>query len=109
MITGIPEITPREVKQMMDAKQPFVLIDVREPHEFQICRMPGSKLIPLGEVPKRMHELDSAQEIVVYCRSGQRSGQAVGLLMKAGFRKIHNLKGGILAWSDQVDPSVPKY
>jgi len=109
VMTGIPEITPREVKKMMDAKQPFVLIDVREPHEFQICRIPGSRLIPLGEVPKRMHELDSAQEIVVHCRSGQRSASAVELLMKAGFRKVHNLKGGILAWSDQVDPSVPKY
>jgi adenylyltransferase/sulfurtransferase len=109
VMTGIPEITPREVKKMMDTKQPFVLIDVREPHEFQICRLPGSTLIPLGEFPKWMHELDSAQEIVVHCRSGQRSARAVELLIKAGFRKIHNLKGGILAWSDQVDPSVPKY
>ena len=108
-MVGIPEITPREVKKLMDDKQPFVLIDVREPHEFQICRIPGSTLIPLSEVPKRMHELDSAQEIVVHCRSGQRSARAVDLLMKAGFRKIHNMKGGILAWSDQVDPSVPKY
>jgi len=108
-MSGVPEIGPREVKQMMDEKQPFVLIDVREPHEFQICRIPGSTLIPLGEIPKRMHELDSASEIVVHCRSGQRSARAVEFLMKAGFQKIHNLKGGILAWSDQVDPSVPKY
>jgi adenylyltransferase/sulfurtransferase len=106
---GIPEITAQEVKKSMDEKKPFVLIDVREPHEFQICRIPGSKLIPLGEVPKRMNELNSADEIVVHCRSGQRSARAVDLLIKAGFRKIHNLKGGILAWSDQVDPSVPKY
>jgi len=109
VMTGIPELTPREVKKMMDENQPFVLIDVREPHEFQICRIPGSTLIPLGEVAKRMHELDSAGEIVVHCRSGQRSARAVEFLMKAGFRKIYNLKGGILAWSDQVDPSVPKY
>jgi len=109
VITGIPEIAPQEVKKMMDEKKPFVLIDVRESHEFQICRIPGSKLIPLGEVPKRMNELNSADEIVVHCRSGQRSARAVDLLMKAGFRKIHNLGGGILAWSDQVDPSVPKY
>jgi adenylyltransferase/sulfurtransferase len=109
VITGIREITAREVKKMMDEKKPFVLIDVREPHEFQICRIPGSKLIPLGEVPKRMNELNSADEMVVYCRSGQRSARAVDLLMKAGFRKVHNLGGGILAWSDQVDPSVPKY
>jgi len=106
---GIPEIGPQEVKRMIDEKRNFVLIDVREPHEYQICRIPGSTLIPLGEVPKRVHELDSASEIVVHCRSGQRSARAVEFLMKAGFQKIHNLKGGILAWSDQVDPSVPKY
>ena len=109
VMTGVPEIGPREVKKMIDEKQSFVLIDVREPHEFQICRIPGSTLIPLGEIPKRMHELDSASEIVVHCRSGQRSARAVEFLMKAGFQKIYNLKGGILAWSDQVDPSVPKY
>ena len=109
MQTGIPEITPAEVKKKMDVHEPFVLIDVREPHEYQICRIPGSKLIPLGEVPKRMNELNSADEIVVHCKSGMRSAKAVDLLMKSGFRKIHNLKGGILAWSDQVDPSVPKY
>jgi adenylyltransferase/sulfurtransferase len=107
--TGIPEITPLELKKKMEAQEPFVLIDVREPHEYQICRIPGSKLIPLGEVPKRMNELDSADEIVVHCKSGMRSARAVDLLMKSGFLKIHNLKGGILAWSDQVDPSVPKY
>jgi adenylyltransferase/sulfurtransferase len=107
--TGIPEVTPVELKKKMDAQEPFVLIDVREPHEYQISRIPGSKLIPLGEVPKRMNELDSADEIVVHCKSGMRSAKAVDLLMKSGFLKIHNLKGGILAWSDQVDPSVPKY
>jgi len=86
-----------------------VLVDVREPYEYDICRIPGSKLIPLGEVPGRMHELSSADELVVHCRSGARSAKAVDFLMKSGFRKIHNLKGGILAWSDQVDPTVPKY
>jgi molybdopterin/thiamine biosynthesis adenylyltransferase/rhodanese-related sulfurtransferase len=108
-LTGIPEITPPEVKRMMDERRPFVLIDVREPHEYQICRIPGSRLIPLGEVPKRMNELSTAEEIVVHCRSGMRSAQAVNLLTLAGFRKIHNLKGGILAWADQVDHSMPKY
>jgi molybdopterin/thiamine biosynthesis adenylyltransferase/rhodanese-related sulfurtransferase len=107
--TRVPEITAPEVKKMMDEKKPFVLVDVREPHEFQICRIPGSVLIPLGDVPKRMSELNSADDIVVHCRSGQRSAQAVDFLMKAGFRKIHNLKGGVLAWADQVDPSMPKY
>ena len=109
VITGIPEITALDVKKMMDERKHFVLIDVREPHEFQICRIPGAKLIPLNDVPKRMNELNSADEIVVHCRSGQRSARGVELLAKAGFHKIHNLKGGILAWSDQVDPSVPKY
>jgi sulfur-carrier protein adenylyltransferase/sulfurtransferase len=107
--TSVPEITPVEVKKWMDAKKEFVLVDVREPHEFQICRIPGSVLIPLGEVPKRMSELNSADEIVVHCRSGMRSARAVELLMKSGFRKIHNLRGGVLAWSDQVDPAMPKY
>ena len=106
---GVPEITPITLKRMMDEGRPFRLVDVREPHEFDICRIPGSVLIPLGDVPKRMNELDSAEEIVVHCRSGQRSARAVELLRKSGFRRIHNLKGGILAWSDQVDPSVPKY
>jgi adenylyltransferase/sulfurtransferase len=109
MQIGIPEITPADLKKKMDTHEPFVLIDVREPHEYQICRIPGSKLIPLGEVPRRMSELDSADEIVVHCKSGMRSARAVDLLMKSGFGKIYNLKGGILAWSDQVDPSVPKY
>jgi molybdopterin/thiamine biosynthesis adenylyltransferase/rhodanese-related sulfurtransferase len=106
---SVPEVTAPEVKKMMDEKKPFVLVDVREPHEFQICRIPGSILMPLGDVPKRMNELSSADDIVVHCRSGQRSGQAVQFLMKAGFRKIHNLKGGVLAWADQVDRTMPKY
>ncbi|HEV2352280.1 MAG TPA: molybdopterin-synthase adenylyltransferase MoeB [Terriglobia bacterium] len=107
--TKVPEITAPEVKKMMDEKKSFVLVDVREPHEFQICRIPGSILMPLGDVPKRMQELNSADEIVVHCRSGMRSAQAVDFLMKSGFRKIHNLKGGVLAWSDEVDPAMPKY
>jgi adenylyltransferase/sulfurtransferase len=107
--TKVPEISAPEVKKMMDEKKPFVLVDVREPHEFQICSIPGSVLMPMGEVPKRMHELNSADEIVVHCRSGMRSAQVVDFLMKSGFRKIHNLKGGVLAWADQVDPSMPKY
>ena len=107
--TTVPELTPVQVKKMMDEKKPFVLVDVREPHEVEICKIEGSVLIPLGEVPKRMNELNSADEIVVHCRSGKRSADAVELLMKAGFRKIHNLQGGVLAWADQVDPTMPKY
>src|SRR5437667_10579016 len=105
----VPEISALEVKQMMDERKPFVLVDVREPHEYQICKIPGSKLIPLGDVPRRMHELNSADEIVVHCRSGQRSAQAVGFPIKAGFRKIHNLRGGVLSWAREVDPTMPVY
>jgi len=104
----VPEIEPRELKQRLDRGDDVFILDVREPHEFQICNLSGY-LIPLGDLPKRAHELDSAREIVAHCRSGKRSAEAVDFLRKAGFRKIWNLKGGILAWSDQVDPSLPKY
>jgi sulfur-carrier protein adenylyltransferase/sulfurtransferase len=103
------DIDPVEVKAKMDRGEPFVLIDVREPHEYQICRIPNAKLIPLGDLPKRVNELNSADEIVAHCKSGMRSAKAVEFLKQAGFRKVRNMKGGILAWSDKVDPSVPKY
>ncbi len=104
----VPELTPREVKSRLDRKDDLFVLDVREPHEYQICNLHGH-LIPLGELPRRVHELDSSREMVVHCRSGKRSAEAVEFLQKAGFRKIWNLKGGILAWSDEVDPSLPKY
>ena len=103
------EIEVTEVKAKLDRGDDFVLIDVREVHEYQICSIPKAKLIPLGELPKRVHELDSAKEIVAHCKSGVRSGKAVDFLRQAGFRKVKNMKGGILAWSDKVDPRVPKY
>jgi len=106
--TGIPEITPRDLKARLDRGDDIFILDVREPHEYQICNLQGH-LIPLGELPKRASELDSSREIVAHCRSGKRSADAVQFLQQAGFRKIWNLKGGILAWSDEVDPSVPKY
>lgn len=106
---NVPEITPVELKQLIDSGKPPYILDVREPHEFQICRIPGSVLIPLGDVAARMNELNTADDIVVHCRSGARSAKAVEFLERSGFRKIKNLKGGILAWSDQVDPTVPKY
>ncbi len=105
----VPEIEPTELKRWYDTGKDFFVLDVREPHEYQICKLPDSHLIPLGELPRRVHELDSSVEIVAHCRSGQRSAQAVEFLRKAGFRKVWNLKGGILGWSDKVDPSVPKY
>jgi len=103
------DIDPLEVKAKIDRGDPFVLIDVREPHEYQICSIPYAKLIPLGDLPKRVNELNSADEIVAHCKSGMRSAKAVDFLKQAGFRKVRNMKGGILAWSDKVDPSVPKY
>src|ERR1700724_1390360 len=104
----VPEITPRDLKSRLDRGDDLFILDVREPHECQICNLNGH-LIPLGELPRRVHELDSSRETVAHCRSGKRSAEAVDFLRKAGFRKILNLKGGILAWSDEVDPSVPKY
>ncbi|HSE99239.1 MAG TPA: ubiquitin-like small modifier protein 1 [Blastocatellia bacterium] len=103
------EITPLELKAKIDRGDEFVLVDVREPEEYAICRIPGSRLIPLRTVPERVHELSSADDIVVHCRSGVRSGQAVEFLKQAGFRRVKNLAGGILRWSDDVDPAVPKY
>jgi sulfur-carrier protein adenylyltransferase/sulfurtransferase len=104
----VPEITPREFKARLDRGDDLFVLDVREAHEYQICNL-GGHLIPLGELPRRVHELDSSREIVAHCRSGKRSAEAVDFLRKAGFRKILNLKGGILAWSDEVDSAVPKY
>jgi adenylyltransferase/sulfurtransferase len=106
--TSVPEITPRELKARLDRGDDLYILDVREPHEYQICNL-GGHLIPLGDLSKRVNELDSSREIVAHCRSGKRSAEAVEFLQRAGFRKILNLKGGILAWSDDVDPSVPKY
>ena len=103
------EIDPVEVKAKIDRGDPFVLIDVREPHEYQIAKIPYARLIPLGELPNRVNELNSADEIVAHCKSGMRSAKAVEFLKQAGFRKVKNMKGGILAWSDKVDPAVPKY
>ena len=106
--TGIPEIEVEELKRRLDAGDNLFVLDVREPHEYQICNI-GGYLIPLGDLPKRVNELDSSREIVAHCRSGVRSAKAVGFLQQAGFRKVHNLAGGILAWADRVDPKMPKY
>jgi adenylyltransferase/sulfurtransferase len=104
----VPEIQPEELKLSLDRGDDVFVLDVREPHEYQICNL-GGYLIPLGDLPARMNELDSSREIVAHCRSGVRSAKAVTLLRQAGFGKVKNLAGGILAWSDRVDPTVPKY
>jgi len=105
----VPSISPAELKAKLDRKEKFVLVDVREPYEYEICSIPGSKLIPLGELPARLSELDSADDIVLHCKVGGRSAKALRVLQEAGFRKLKNLKGGIAGWSEEVDPSVPKY
>jgi adenylyltransferase/sulfurtransferase len=104
---GVIDVT--EVKQKLDRGDDFVLIDVREPHEYQIARIPGAKLIPLGELPKHLNELDANADIVAHCKTGGRSQKAVDLLKQNGFKNVRNMTGGITAWSDKVDPSVPKY
>ena len=106
--TQMPSITVEELKQLRDAdKQPF-LLDVREPHEYQICNL-GGHLIPLNDLPKRVSELDSSREIVVHCKMGGRSAKAVDFLRQSGFTKVKNLTGGINAWAEKIDPKVPKY
>jgi adenylyltransferase/sulfurtransferase len=108
MTDGIPEITATELKARQDRGEKVFILDVREPHEYQICNLNG-KLIPLGELPRRVNELDSSVEMVVHCRSGKRSADAIHFLQTAGFKKLWNLKGGVLAWADEVDPRMPKY
>ena len=103
------EIDPDQVKAKLDRGDKFVLVDVREPHEYKIASIPSAKLIPLGDVPKRLGELDRDGEIIVHCKGGVRSAKAQGILREAGFKNVLNMTGGILAWSDKVDPRVPKY
>jgi molybdopterin/thiamine biosynthesis adenylyltransferase/rhodanese-related sulfurtransferase len=103
------DITVKELKARLDRKDKFTLVDVREPNEFEIARIPGARLLPLSELQNRAHELDTADDIVVHCKSGVRSLKAIAALKQMGFKKLTNVKGGILAWSDEVDPAVPKY
>ena len=103
------DIEPRDVKAKMDRGERFVLLDVREPHELQICTLPAFKSIPLGQIPSRVHELDTADEIITVCKVGQRSARAANFLRQSGFGKVRNMRGGTNLWSDQVDPSLPRY
>jgi len=106
--SAVPEMQPAELKQRLDRGDDLFVLDVREPHEYQICNL-GGHLIPLGDLPKRVHELDSSREIVAHCKMGGRSAKAVDFLRQAGFKKVWNLAGGINAWAEKVDPKVPKY
>ena len=107
--TGIDEVTAKELKEELDQGQDPYILDVRNQVEYDISRIEGSHLIPLDQLLNRLHELDSARDIVAHCRTGARSAKAIEMLQEAGFRKLRNLKGGVLAWADEVDPTMPKY
>jgi sulfur-carrier protein adenylyltransferase/sulfurtransferase len=105
---GQSDMQVEELKRRLDAGEDLFVLDVREPHEYQICNI-GGHLIPLNDLPKRINELDSSREIVAHCKLGGRSAKAVQFLREAGFKKVHNLAGGIIAWADRIDPKLPKY
>jgi len=105
---GIPQMSVSELKHKLDAGEDIFVLDVREPYEYQIAQI-GGHLIPLGELPSRMSELDTAKEIVIHCKSGGRSQRAAEFLAQNGFKKLHNLAGGITAWANEIDPDVAKY
>jgi adenylyltransferase/sulfurtransferase len=109
-VDGIPQISVEELKKKLDSKEDVFVLDVREPHEYPIANL-GAPLIPLGELEKRVGELsgEKNREVVVHCRSGARSQKAALILKNAGFTKVENLAGGILAWADKIDPTMPKY
>ena len=106
---SVPKTTVQEVKARIDRGDDFVILDVRNPEEWQICRINGAILIPLGELPQRMNELDRTRDIVVHCKGGVRSAKAVKMLRKAGFDNVKNVEGGIIEWARTVDPSMPTY
>ena len=108
--TTMPQITATELKQRLDKGEDLQIIDVREADELDIAKMPGTIHIPLGQVLNRMSEIDPNRETVVHCKMGGRSAKAIAILKQAGFSgNLINLSGGITAWSNEVDPSVPKY
>src|ERR1700742_610139 len=108
MQNGIPQVTPVDLKRRLDAGEDVFVLDVREPHEYQIVNI-GAPLIPLGDLPNRLGELDANREIVIHCKTGGRSQRAAEFLQKSGFMNVSNLAGGITAWATDVDPKLPKY
>ena len=108
MQNGIPQLSVIELKQRMDAGEDVYILDVREAYEYQIANI-GGKLIPINEVPQRLAEIDRDREVIVQCRSGARSQRVAEFLQQAGYPKVVNLAGGILAWADQIDAKVQKY
>jgi rhodanese-related sulfurtransferase len=103
------DITAVQLADKLEHGDQLRLLDVREPHELEISRLNGATVVPLGQLAARLSELDSAEEMVVVCKSGTRSARALELLVSAGFRKVKNLKGGINAWAEEIDPSLPIY
>jgi adenylyltransferase/sulfurtransferase len=103
------ELTVEELKKRIDRGEDLFILDVRNPEEFRICRIPGSTLIPLPSLPQRLGELDAGRELIVHCKSGVRSQKAIQFLREKGFRNLKNLKGGILAWAERIDPGMPRY
>ncbi len=109
VLSDLPTIDVQALKARLDLQEPLVVLDVRETFEWDICHLPSSILIPLGELPSRMSELDSAAEIAILCKNGQRSAKALTLLREAGFGRIFNVTGGLQAWAEKVDPNFPTY
>jgi rhodanese-related sulfurtransferase len=103
------QLSPTQLKQRLDAGQPLVLLDVREPEEVALVRLNGSRHIPMGDIPGRVHELDPDADIVVYCHHGIRSANVAAFLLHHDFTSVANLSGGIDAWSLTVDPALPRY
>jgi len=104
----VPEITVEELKERLENGEGVSVLDVREPHEYEVANI-GARLIPLGELPERLVELDKDEPLAIHCKTGGRSARAVKLLQDAGFENVFNVKGGITAWSEEIDPSIPKY
>jgi len=105
---GVPEISVTELKRKMDAGENINVLDVREPHEYEVANI-GVRLVPLGELPQRLAEFDQNENFAIHCKTGGRSAKAVKLLQDAGFQNVYNVKGGITAWSEEIDPSIPTY
>ena len=108
MQNGIPQLSVKDLKRRIDAGEDLFILDVREPFEYRIANI-GGKLIPQNEVPQRLSEIDRSREIIVHCKSGGRSQRIAEFLKQSGYSSVVNVAGGILAWSDEVDPRVPKY
>lgn len=106
---GVPKITVEDLKQHLDRREALLLLDVREPWEYDLARIEGAKLIPMQELPERLGELDKEQAIAVYCHVGGRSARVVKFLVQQGFKDVVNLSGGIDAWAERIDPGMKRY